>query len=189
MCLLFPAPASAFDGDREGFFTSLGLGVAAVSYKDKVTQGSSVLGYHEETQAAFFWDGRIGYGLSNRTVAYLDVHSVWFNMELAPSISRLVTDYVGGIGIMYFTSPQAPSVMVNAGAGFSLWNTWHASGIYHTVASRRGGGGWFGAGYEFTEGWMVEGSVAFGNPSRTVSDVKGTTKSTMFGFCLSTMVY
>jgi hypothetical protein len=74
---------------------------------------------------------------------------------------------VGGVGASYFFRPQAPSIYVTAGAGFSAWT------LPFEGSDPWGGFGAAGAiGYEFTRNWSVEAAVLYGKTESDNVEIK-----------------
>jgi hypothetical protein len=154
--------ATAFDGQRKGFFFSLGLGPGYTSYSQTTDSAGAELYSLDESKFAVATNFSIGFAPSNKLMIYWMNKMAWFSVldSVVSSDNATYAVSVGGLGITYFFKPQAPSLYVSFGGGlaarslpFKGSDAWIGFGLAG------------GIGYEITDNWSFELDVLYGSPS------------------------
>ena len=165
---------TAFDGKRQGFVLGGGFGSGLTSF----TQTVEYLGFEEtserENKLPVVTNFVIGGGFTNTFVLYYLNRVSWFSIENVYGDNVIIATGVNGVGCTYYFNPKAPSPLIKAGLGISAWSTPFESNTDYWW----GFGFLFGAGYEFSPHWSVEGDVSMGWPSTT--DMGITARSNVF---------
>jgi len=186
--ICFAAPGFAFDKQRKGFILGFGLGPGYASYTEtKDSSGTEVRSF-DESKISFFSDFKIGYAPNNQWMVYWMSKGAWFGVD-SSVVDEEVEDVmalggVGGIGVTYFFRPEAKSLYVSAGVGFSSWSLPFEGNDPWT------GIGFTGAlGYEFSPNWTVEASFLMGKPSDETDEYKYDVDNMAFGLTINVLGY
>lgn len=176
---VFAAGAFAFDDSRKGFVIGISAGPSLTSFTQTIEFLDQEETSDRENSFGAGTDFRIGYGPNENLLIYYKNGVTWFSMENALGDNVIVANGVGGVGVSYFLTPEAPSFFLTGGLGFSFWmlpfeegtDTWIGLGLS------------VGAGYEFAPHWVVEASAMYGNPSDEAGGLTATTNA--LGFMLT----
>ena len=184
----FAAPGFAFDKVIKGFILGFGLGPGYSSYTETRDSSGTEVKKFDDSKIAFFSDFKIGYAPSNQLMVYWMSKGAWFGVD-----SSIVDDDVdeatilggvGGLGATYFLNPEAPSLYLSAGVGFSSWS------LPFEGTDPWTGLGFAGAiGYEFSPNWTVEASVLWGKPDNELEDYKHEVDNMAFGLTINVLGY
>jgi len=184
----FSAPGFAFDKVRKGFILGFGLGPGYDMYTETRDSSGTEVGKFDESKISLFSDFKIGYAPSNQLMVYWMSKGAWFGVD-----STIIDDEmdevsilggVGGLGATYFFRPEAPSLYISAGVGFSSWSLpfegsdpWTGLGMAGSI------------GYEFAPNWTVEASVLWGQPSNETDDYKKDVDNMAIGLTINVLGY
>ncbi len=174
MVLGFATTCYAFDGKRQGFVLGGGFGTGLTSF----TQTLEYLGYVEtserENKLPVVTNFVIGGGFTNTFVLYYLNRVSWFSIENAYGDNVIIATGITGVGCTYYFNPKAPSPLIKTGIGLSAWSAPFEEGSDYWW----GFGFLFGAGYEFSPHWSIEGDIAIGWPS--ITEMGLTARSNVF---------
>jgi len=185
--LALVSPANAFDNKRKGFMLGFGMGGGLSTF----TQRIEVAGYAgsitspRENDFALRTDFRIGFGTSENVQLYWMSKVNWFGMINALNENVTVASGVGGLGITYFLKSTDPSPYLVGGFGFSSWSLPFES----DVDAWYGFGLTVGAGYQFASHVAFEGSLIWGEPSRTEYGIKVSSNVVGIGVTLNYIAF
>lgn len=98
----------AFDDQRQGWFASLGAGIAQVSHEPYKSADS---------HTGFGTSQKIGYGINNQFIVHLSREDAWFKNDNDWHVSC-----VPGIGATYYFSEEANTLFVSATIGAGSFN-------------------------------------------------------------------
>jgi hypothetical protein len=166
--------AGGFDGERSGFFMEFGLG-GGISWYDQsyaFLDSTGIESGHAPriTKGAAAFDFKLGGGIGEQLIIYWGARSSFFDGPVEKDstvVSVPLTSTTSGIGVRYYTSEQTPSLFYHGTIGFTNW--WAP---LEDNAARWGGFGMQGGmGYEFSKHWVVESSIAYGNPKSEGSEI------------------
>ena len=130
--------AQAFNGDRKGFLLNLGVGYGQIG------------GDWEETESGITSDFKIGAGINSQVALYYTNRVIFKSDELT---SDLYYAGMSGVGVSYFLNPKAPSFFFSGAVGLATFASTASGAIADT-----GMGFSFGAGFEFSQNWIIEGN-------------------------------
>lgn len=178
--------ASAWDKERRGFILGIGMGPGYSSYTDTRDSSGQEIFSANESKFAFLSDFKIGYAPNNKLMVYWLSKVAWFgkNDSTTDYQDNTIASGVGGLGISYFLKPQAPSLFVTAGAGFSAWSI-----PFEGTDPWTGIGFAWGLGYEFSTNWNVEANVVLGKPKDEVGNIKSSASVFSFGLAFNVIGY
>jgi hypothetical protein len=107
-------------------------------------------------------DAKIGFGLSDRLLLFLNAKSVWVDYDNAFGHPDAAASHVGCFSISFYEKSRAPSTYLVAGVGYSGW-----SAPFEFPDSWEGVAYLFGFGFEYDPHWSVEIALTRGNPLRS----------------------
>jgi hypothetical protein len=177
--------AQAFDGNRRGFFLGGGLGPGLTNFSQTVGYSIFSVTSDRVNKASFLTDFKIGYAPSDKYQIYYFNYVSWFGLDNVFGDNVMIGNGVGGLGLTFYTQPQAPSTYFNFGIGLSSWDavsedngdTWWGVGIM------------LGGGYEFARHWALEGTFTYGHPSITEGGITASTDALAFGVKIIALAY
>ncbi len=182
----------AFDKERKGFILGFGLGPGYCDYSQTIdTATGARIDDENLSKMAFFTDFKIGYAPSNQLMIYWLSKVNWFGREdtIQTTTSTrkeaiTVANGVGGLGITYFFKPEAPSVYITIGGGFSTrsepfrgTDPWWAYGLAGSV------------GWEFQTNWSLELSAIWGRPTHDIPEYDYSAYFTSIGLTINVLGY
>lgn len=182
----------AWDKQRKGFILGIGMGPGFASYSETKDSADQNLASYDGSKFSFFSDFKIGYAPSNNLMVFWLSKGAWIGVDSTSQLDEKGKPFsditalagVGGLGVTYFLKPQAPSLFITGGAGFSAWSLpfegtdpWTSIGIAGAI------------GYEFSDNWCVEASVLWGKPKDELLDIKSSVDVFAFGLTINVIGY
>jgi hypothetical protein len=200
LSLFVTTSAHAFDGQRKGFLLGFGVGSGRTSTDQKVRL---TYAYGEYGKYAYgkFWpdvavskslrqptktsenklplmtDFKIGFAPDNSWAIYYTSKVSWFRITNVYGDNVRVANGLGAAAVSYWFKPQAPSLFIAGGFGFSTWalpfeenppDTWTGSGLF------------VGGGYEGSRHVSLESYLCWGDPK-----ISGKASIETFSFMLT----
>jgi len=160
--LLAVTSASAFDGNRKGFFLSVGLGGGMNSFTQTLeVTGQPSTTSDRENKGAFATDFKIGGGFNEQFLLYYVARSSWFSITNVFDESVTILNQIGGVGATYYLSEAAKSAYFLGAVGLGTWSTPFESGGSTWIGFGLTGG----VGYEFAKHWGAELAASWSKPS------------------------
>lgn len=167
-----PARAGFLDGQREGFFVSVGLGGAYSTHVQefKVTLPDSSI--DERSDRENTWGPsislRIGAGLGDKMQVFYHLSTVWFDEPTSTGTKEeIVVSAHSGFGLTFFQKETTPSLYYFGSVGFSHWWAPFADdGPFWTGFGIIGG-----IGFEFVKRLSLETMASWGNPKTEINSV------------------
>ena len=184
----FTAPGYAFDKVRKGFILGFGLGPGYDTYTETRDSSGTEVGSFDDSKISLFTDFKIGYAPSNQLMVYWMSKGAWFGVD-----STIIDDEVdevsilggvGGLGLTYFLQPEAPSLFITAGVGFSTWSLPFEGTDPYTGLGIAGA-----LGYEFSTNWTLEASVLWGKPKKDLDMYENSVDNMAFGLTINVLGY
>ena len=153
----------AFDDERKGFITGVGLGVGYLS-------NTTSLGSLSETDGRIVFpiNFKIGYAPSNTLEIFYSMKMAWWGQSGETYLLGLI-----GAGVtLYLDNSSETGWFVSGGIGFaSLGELSVVPSVRGGSSSRETGFGFFGgAGYEFSKHWTVEVDLLYSAVKKDESD-------------------
>jgi len=173
VCIAVPAQARFLDGQREGFFVTVGVGggYTTFTHEFKVTLPDSTVEWKKESDNTLgpSFVLRVGGGLGNQAQIFFTMRSVWFEEPSgATRENEIITSTHTGLGMTLFKNLQSPTLYYFGSVGFShLWAPFAEDS--HTLT---GFGIVGGIGYEIFHTFGVEVTASYGAPKTSVEVVK-----------------
>ncbi len=193
LTLIMTVNVFAFDKERKGFILGFGLGPGFSSYSEIISIPSTGAQQSSEkmNKVALFTDFKIGYAPSNQLMFYWLSKVNWFGREdtvqTATSTRKediTIATGIGGLGATYFFHPEAPSIFISLGGGFSTRtypfkgsDPWLSFGLTGSV------------GWEFKKNWALELSAIWGKPTHDIPEYDYSSYFTGIGFTISALGY
>ena len=153
LIVLSISPAFAFDNNRQGFILGFGAGFHTID-SDVIYNGSKL---GKDSDSGIATSFKIGAGLTDQFALYYVRNASWYSAPYSDGFTTKDITYTMGImgfGATYFLTPSTPSGYILGAIGAGDLSAPFESGI----SSDTGSAFMLGAGYEFNNHFMVEGT-------------------------------
>ncbi len=163
-----PLAVDAFDGQREGFLLSIGLGGGQRTIEESISpsEAPNIINPIKTTDLVTAYEMKIGYGLSNSLIVGLNINAAngTYQSKIFENPRSTASFNITGLGLTYFFADRAPSVFIEAIFGMASWQyDIDDDGDSPLVSS----GMACGLGYEFRKNWTLEIDAGWGSPKET----------------------
>ena len=155
---LFPVAVAKSEnrGKRKGFILGFGVGPSYLNTSVKFNDGSTDNIFNKP---AFLTDFIIGAGINEQLLIYYSSKVRWFSEEGFDGEDIVLTYGLGSLGATYFLNEAIVSPFVTAGIGFSSTN----APFEKEAEAEIGIGLYIGGGYQFTDHFLVQANLGYGN--------------------------
>ena len=181
-----PFAVHAFDGHREGFLLSIGLGGGQRTIEESISPSDTpnLTNPIKTTDPVTAYEVKISYGLSNCLIVGLNFNNTNGNYTsiLSENSGSTASFDIAGLGLTYFFADRSPSFFVEAVFGMAGWQYDVDDGREIPLVST---GMALGLGYEFRKNWTWEIDAGWGSPKETTGIFKQLVGRQIKGFKLN----